>query len=64
MIDANCTWPTNIANTDTVQDNKDFNAGGGARRQPLHRYARRQPLHRYAPGAIRSITNHVVPGTS
>ncbi|HET7218140.1 MAG TPA: TonB-dependent receptor [Vicinamibacterales bacterium] len=31
MLDANYTWSKNIDNTDTVEDNQGFNAGGGAR---------------------------------
>ncbi len=31
MFDANYTWSKNIDDTDTVEDNQGFNAGGGAR---------------------------------
>jgi hypothetical protein len=31
MLDANYTWSKEIDNTDTVEDNQGFNAGGGAR---------------------------------
>ena len=33
MMDATCTWSKEIDNTDNMEDNQNFNAGGGARQQ-------------------------------